>query len=89
MSRIDNALHNSISALELTRDELKLHAHLLKADIKQQWDELETKWSDLEEHLGRAEVAVSDSKQEIDAAVGLLLDSLKNGYRDLRNALKM
>ena len=88
MSRIDNALHNSIGVLELARDELKLHTHLLKAEIRQQWDELETQWQLLKEHLGRADVAVSDSRQEIDTAIGLLIESLQKGYRDVRATLK-
>ena len=88
MSRLDKALHNDIKALELLRDELKLHAHLLKAEAKTRWNELESKWDVLKEHLGRAQVAAGASKQELDSAITLLVDALKVGYKDIKNALK-
>lgn len=88
MSRVETAIHNDVQALKLLRDELNLQAHLLQADTRKQWDELEAKWSVLKEHLGRAEVATDDAKQDVDAAVELLVEALKNGYARIRNALK-
>ena len=88
MSRIENAFHNDVQALELLHDELRLQAHLFKSEAKKRWDELEAKWATLKEHLQRAEVAADRNKSEVSSAIKLLIDSLKSGYKDIKDALK-
>ena len=88
MSRIKDALHNDYQLLELMHDELGLQAHLFKADMKSRWQELEVKWSDFKEHLGRARVAAGDAKLNVDMSAKLLADSLTASYTDIRNAFK-
>jgi hypothetical protein len=88
MSRFKNALHNEFQLLELLHDELALQAHLFKADMKSRWEALEAKWSDLKEHLGRAQVAAGDAKRNIDSSTKVLADSLTAGYTELKNAFK-
>lgn len=88
MSRLSNALDNDVKALSLLRDELQLHSSLLKADLKDRWNELESELDVLREHANRAKVAAGQSKVEIETAAQMLVDSLQKGYADLRNALK-
>jgi hypothetical protein len=88
MSRVKNALHNEYQLLELLHDELALQAHLFKAEMKNAWEALEAKWSDLKEHLGRAQVAAGDAGRDIDASSRSLADSLKAGYTEIKNAFK-
>ena len=88
MSRVKNALHNEYQLLELLHDELSLQAHLFKAEMKSTWETLEIKWSELKEHLGRAEVAAADAGRDIDVAAKALAESLKAGYTEIRNAFK-
>jgi hypothetical protein len=88
MSRLDEAFQNDVKALEHLHDELKVHAHLLKAEAKKHWDELETKWAGLKEQLQRAEAAADRRKGDVEAAARLLVQSLKSGFTDVRNALK-
>ena len=88
MSRVKNALHNEYQLLELLHDELALQAHLFKAEMKGTWEALEARWSDLKEHLGRAEVAAGDAGRDIDASSKSLADSLKAGYTEIKNAFK-
>lgn len=89
MSRIQRAVHNDVQALELLRDELKLQTHLLKADMHARWQQLEAEWAKLKEHLQRAQVATGDTESEVETAVKLLINALKSGYADIKNALKM
>jgi len=56
--------------------------------MKSTWETLEIKWSELKEHLGRAEVAAADAGRDIDVASKALADSLKAGYTEIRNAFK-
>lgn len=88
MSRIRTALHNDVQALALTRDELALQAHLLRADMRDRWQELETEWQRVQEHVQRAEVAAGDARPQIEAAASLLAETLRSGYADVRRALR-
>jgi hypothetical protein len=88
MSQLSVALHNDLKLLELSRDELALQAHLLKAEMKSRWDEMEVSWDVLKEHIGRAKVAGADARLETEAAMRQLFDSLRKGYASIRDALK-
>lgn len=88
MSRLQQALHNDVQALSLVRDEVALQAHLLRADMRTRWLELEGRMDELKEHLQKAKVAAEEAKPEVLSAAKLLSDTLKTGYADLKNALK-
>lgn len=88
MSRLSTALQNDLKLLALMRDELALQAHLLKADVKGRWQDLEAKWAELKAHAARAEVAGEDAVQESETAIGLLVDTLRKGYDNIRAALR-
>lgn len=88
MSRLNTALHNDLKLLRLLRDETALQAHLLTADMKSRWEKLERKWSELEAHIERAQIAAGDAKKEVEMVIGQLSDKLRSGYSSIRNALK-
>jgi len=56
--------------------------------MKSRWEALETKWDDLKEHLGRAQVAVGDARHSIDKSSMVLAESIQAGYLENRNAFK-
>ena len=87
MSRLETALQNDLKLLRLLRDELELHAHLLKADLKDSWDTLERRWEKLEADVGRAEIAAADAGREVNASLGELMHSLRSGYTQIKQAL--
>lgn len=88
MSKLNTALHNNIKLIEMLRDETVLQAHLMKADMKNRWDELETKWDELKIHMERAQVAGEGAKKEAETAIEQLSNSLRSGYTKIRDALK-
>lgn len=87
MSRLSTALHNDIKLLHFAHDELALQSHLLGAELKQRWQELETQWQELKERTGRVEVAGDAAVREVETAAKLLIDSLKKGFADLKRTL--
>ena len=87
MSRIVTAIDNDLKLIGLLRDEARLQAHLLKAEARIRFDELEQQWEDLKVRLERVEVSYGQARQEAEAAVSLLAESLKNGYSAVREAL--
>ena len=80
--------NDDFNALCYARDELALQLSLMKAEMKQRWQELEHKMEQLREHMGRFGVAAGDSATQIDAATKGLIDALRNGYAEMRNALR-
>jgi len=88
MSRLSIALQNDYKALCFLRDELALQSSLLKAEVKDRWNKLEADLDVLREHIKRAEAAAEDSTKDVEGAARKLLDSLRAGYTDIRNALK-
>lgn len=89
MSRLDQAFINDMQALRLLRDELALHANLLKADLRDRWHKLEADMDVLREHVERAKVAAEDSGKQTEAAIKTLIGSLRSGYSEIKNALKL
>ncbi|WP_029921139.1 hypothetical protein [Nevskia soli] len=89
MSRISTALDNNFTALCMLRDELALRTALLEADLKDRWNELEAKMDTLREHIGRAEVAADHALPQIEVAAQILLETIRNGYTELKHAMKI
>lgn len=87
MSRLSTALHNDMKLLHFAHDELALQSHLFGAELKQHWQELEAQWQNLKERTGRAEVAGDTAIHEIETAATLLVDTLKQGFADLKRTL--
>jgi hypothetical protein len=87
MSHLKTAVHNDLQLLQLAHDELALQAHLLKADAKDKWAELERKWADLKSHIEKAAAAGEAAETEAGAAIKLLSESLRSGYMNIRKSL--
>lgn len=88
MSRLSIALQNDLKLLALLRDEMGLKAHLLKAEMKDLWQQLEDKWGVLKVAVANAEGAGAEAAHESEVAIGLLVDALRQGYENVRKALK-
>ncbi|HZP14142.1 MAG TPA: hypothetical protein VFB36_17125 [Nevskiaceae bacterium] len=88
MSRIQTAFKNELQLLSLLRDEVKLHTHLLKADVRKRFDELERRWAELQAQIARAEVAGANAGEDARAGVKKLIETLRAGYEQISKALK-
>lgn len=79
---------NKLAAdLKTERDILRLRAHLLKAEARQELNELEEKWQHFESKMGRVGDSAKKSAKEIDAATKQLGEELANAYRRLKDSL--
>lgn len=70
------------------RDELKLQAHLFRAELLDEWHRLETKWHSLTSEIDRLAEATDDSDENLDRFARDLMEELESGYDQLREALK-
>ena len=74
--------------LATQRDEPKVQLHLLKAEARDEWDELEEKWQHFDATMGRIGDSAKESAEEIGAATEQLGEELAQAYRRLRDAIK-
>ena len=68
------------------RDELRVKAHLLRADLRDEWDALEKRWDMLERETRPVREAVGTSAKELGASTRTLFESVAHGYRRIRDS---
>ncbi len=85
-----NVLQRELESLEQMRDELRVQAHLLKADMKTELEELDNRFQRLRRQAttNRVKRAAEDSVEEISDATRLLLDTIRDGMTRVRKSLK-
>ena len=79
---------NDLKSVEQMRDELRLKAHLLRADLRDQWDRLEKQWAALERDLRPVRDAVGTTAKEVGASTGEVLKTVRAGYARIRDAIR-
>lgn len=84
-------LHNEINHLaenlKQQRDELKLKAHLLSLEAKDEWEKAEGNWEEFQEKAGKLGAAGKEASKDVGAAVKLLGEELKHAYERMRKSL--
>lgn len=81
-------LQDELEKLEQMRDELRLQAHLFKADMKDEWAGLEKKVENIRRELRPVQKAAGEAIEDVGEATGLLIDSVFDGFKRLRDSLK-
>lgn len=76
-----------VDELKHERDEIALQIHLARSELRDEWAELEQKWEHMRSKGSEVLDAMDDSSEEIWAAVLLLRDELKAGYRRIKESL--
>jgi hypothetical protein len=79
---------NDVKSVEQMRDELRLKAHLLRADLRDQWDRLEKQWEALERDLRPVREAVGTTAKELGTSSGEVLKTVRAGYARIRDAIR-
>lgn len=88
-SREKNALQREFEILEQMRDELRVQAHLLKADMKKELETLDKRFEGLRRDVRTHNLkqAAEDSVGEISDATRLLVDTIRDGLKRVRKSL--
>ena len=73
--------------LKQQRDEINVKLHLAKAEVRDEWDTLETKWEEVKGKMATVNEVASQTKESVAAAAGLLADEIKQGYERIKKAL--
>ena len=80
-------LEKLVEELRQARDELQVQMHLAKAEVKDEWDELEGKWEDFHAHSSRVGQEAGEAAEEVGDALQLLGEELRKGYRRIRKVI--
>jgi len=88
MSDLDDKFEGLVKSLKTERDELRVQMHLLKAEAKDEWEEVEGHWVQLEGKLKKVGEGASESGEEIAAAGKQLAEEIGNAYQRIRKSLK-
>lgn len=73
--------------LRTERDELKLKAHLLKAEMRDEWETVEEKWQHFESRMSQKKQAADRAKDEVARTLSKMGDEIKAAYRRIRNSI--
>jgi uncharacterized coiled-coil DUF342 family protein len=80
-------LKKTVDALTRQRDELNVKMHLAKAEVRDEWDKLETKWEEVQGKIATVREEAEKTTETVTTATGLLADEIKKGYERIKNAL--
>lgn len=87
MAEVPEQITKTLEHLKQQRDELHVQLHLAKADAKDEWARLESRWDEIKPKLEAAREEVGKTTESVGAALGLAIDELKKGYERLRSRL--
>jgi hypothetical protein len=79
---------NDLTSVQQMRDELRLKANLLRADLRDQWDRLEQQWVSLEREIRPVGDAIETTVEQLDASTRELLKTVRAGYARIREAVR-
>lgn len=73
-----------MESVEQLRDEIKLKAHLGKAEAAEELEKLDKKWDSFVEQCKPVAEEAGKTAENAGAALGLVADELKAGYERIR-----
>jgi chromosome segregation ATPase len=85
MADLKDEINEMISDLKQVRDELKVQLHLAKADVKDDWDEVEGNLEKLEAKAKNIGDAAKEASGDVGEAAKLLAQEVKNGFDKIRS----
>jgi chromosome segregation ATPase len=88
VQNIQRELSHLTENLRRERDELRLQAHLLKAELADEWHALEHRWDHFEQKAAKVSHVAADAAHEVGAAARLVGEELAQGYAKIRASLK-
>jgi predicted nucleic acid-binding Zn-ribbon protein len=83
---IKEALQRELESLRQTGEELKLQATLARADLRADWQRLETRLALAQEEVTRLSDHTKSTAREIEQRTRALIEEIKSGYERIRNA---
>lgn len=83
MHPISQTLRRDIEQLKQLRDELRVQAHLGRAEVRDTWSRLERLWPKVESRVRDLESEADSARDHIFSATRALVEELRQGYQQL------
>ena len=87
MSNDRNRTSEMISALKQQRDEIAVRMHLAGMEVKQEWEQLDEKLSQLTHRFNPLKDAVGETADDVWESFKLVGDEIKEGFARIRKSL--
>lgn len=87
MTTMRERLRDMLEKLEQERDELKVRAHLGKAEAREEWEKMEGRIAELRSRIDRAGGEAGDVMEDVGAAAKLLGEEIREGFARIRKSL--
>jgi hypothetical protein len=86
-SDFEGWMKKELDELRRVRDELRVKAHLGKAEVRDRLESLERSFETLESKLSRTSRAAEKPLQQLETDLRKLAKDLRDGYRQIRDAI--
>lgn len=84
---IQDELRELGQKLKTERDHLKLQAHLMNAELKDEWEKAENQWHQFETRLAQKKHAIENAGDDVAKATRSMGEELREAYRRLRRSI--
>ena len=74
--------------LKTERDELRVQAHLAKAEIKDELVELEKRWHEVEHKMHELKSDAIEASEEVKTSTKVVIEELGSAYRRIKTRFK-
>ncbi len=74
--------------LKTERDELRLQMHLAKAELRDEWEDLEEEYAHAQQKFDRFKKETGELAGEAKQAMGIVVDEIGAAYKRVRQRLK-
>ncbi len=87
MSKWTDFFEEEMEGLHQLRDELRVQSELGSMELRDQWQELEHRWGELEGKVKLIREGAQEDAAEIREAAKILGEELRKGFQHLRSRL--
>ena len=73
--------------LKAQRDEMKVQAHLARAEFRDEWDEVEKKWQKAEQKLHHVQDQAIETTTEMQRSAKVVMEEIASTYQRIKERL--
>ena len=73
--------------LKTERDDMRVQAHLARAEFRDEWEKLEQKWQKAEQAFDRLQDQAVETTAEMQRSAKVVMEEIGNAYERIRQRL--
>ncbi len=84
---LQQRIERSLAEIETLRDSLKVQLHLAKAEMRDEWDELEERWESIHTGLENLKQQTEQEASDLQEKINIVAEELAAAYRRIHRRL--